>query len=393
MPTTTLTDRSLRSLTVAVRTEYWDEVLSGFGVRVSPKGDKTFFVMYWHLGQRRRLTLGKFPAMTIAQARKLAKAKQGELADGRDPARGDRRGENVYSVAELIDDYLEQYAKPFKRSWQEDERLLKSELLPACGGKRAKDVRKQDLREILERIVERGHGIAANRTRAVIRKVFAWAVEKDLVEVNPCASIPRLAPERRRERVLAPQEISALWRILEQEHDVTRDAMRLLLLTAQRRNEVRSVTAAQIEDGLWTIPASLTKNKRSHVVPLSEQARRILEPWQRGAAGHLLLSPRIPGSPLSEDALTRAAKRISRKLGFSFIPHDLRRTAATYMTRIGVLRFVVSRVLNHTDQSVTGVYDLYEYVAEKRDALQRWADHLDTLVSLGAAETASASAA
>ena len=380
MPSENLTDRALKSLSVTERTELWDEAQPGFGVRISPGGDKTFFLMYRHLGVRRRLTLGKYPSVSLAEARRTAKVKLGELAAGRDPAGGSKRGPEVYTVADLARDYLEQHAKPYKRSWFHDDFVLNRELLPACGRKRAKDVKKADVREVLERIAQRGHGTAANRARAIIRKMFAWALERDLVEFNPCASISKLAPERRRDRVLTAEEIRQLWWMLEGEEEVTRDALRLLLLTAQRRNEVRMMALDQIEGDLWTIPGSLTKNKRSHAVPLSRQALEILAPWLAGATSCVLTSPRKREQPLTVGALSHAARRISKKLGFAFTPHDLRRTAATFMPKLGVLRFIVARVLNHTEHTVTDIYDRYSYLSEKREALQRWGDHLETLV-------------
>lgn len=381
MPSENLTDRALRSISASERIELWDVVQPGFGVRVSPSGDKTFFVMYRHLGVRRRLSLGKYPEMSLAEARREAKVKLGELASGRDPAGGSKRGPEVYTVADLAKDYLEQHAKPYKRSWFHDDFVLNRELLPACGRKRAKDVKKADVREVLERIAQRGHGTAANRARAIIRKMFSWALERDLVEFNPCAGIGKLAPELRRDRVLTVAEMKMLWWALDDEEEATRDALRLLLLTAQRRNEIRLMAVDQLEDDLWTIPGSLTKNKRSHAVPHSRQAQVILAPWLEGAAPYVLASPRKRDHPLSVGALSHAARRIGRRLGFRFGPHDLRRTAATFMPSLGIQRFVVARVLNHTDHSVTDIYDRYSYLPEKREALQRWADHLEALVA------------
>ncbi len=368
-------------MAVETRTELWDESLPGFGVRVSPQGDKTFFVMFRVNGQRRRLTLGKYPVITIADARRAARKALGQVAAGHDPA-GERPQPpaKAYLVGQLIEDYLERYARPRKRSWREDERLLRRDVQPRWEDRPAGEIKRGDVRALLETILARGAPIAANRTRAVIGKMFAWAVDQDLLDSNPCTGLKRVAPEQRRDRVLTEKEIHLLWWALEAEDPSIRDAMRLLLLTAQRSSEVKGIRQEQIQGDLWTVPSSITKNKRTHLVPLSRQVLAVLD--ERRAAGTPLLieSPRRQGEPLSEGALSHAAVRLSRKLGFSFSPHDLRRTAGTYLPSLGVQRFVVSRILNHTDSSVTGVYDLYSYLPEKRAALQAWADHLDTLI-------------
>lgn len=382
MPTLHLTDRALRSLDVPVRTEYWDEALPGFGVRVSPSGDKSYFVMYWSLGRRRRLTLGKYPELSLADARREAKARMGEVATGKDPAPKVRERGRTFKVSQLAEQFLELYARPRKRSWREDERLLHRDVLPVLGDLPATSIRRAHVRDLLDTIVERGSPIAANRTKAVMSKMFAWGLERDLVEMNPCSGLSRPAPEGKRTRVLSEDELVRLWLALENEDPAVRDAFRLLILTAQRRGEVRQIAEEHIEGDVWTIPAEISKNKRAHAVPLSTQVMLILGPLR--GSGCLLRSPRKPGEPLSKDALSQAARRIAEKLGFDFTPHDLRRTASTRMRRLSIDRFAIERVLNHADLTVTGQhYDLYSNLPEKREALQRWADHVEGLIRAG----------
>ncbi len=380
MPTLNLTDRSLKALAPKSRAEFWDETTPGFGVRVSEQGEKSFFVMYWLRGRRRRLTLGRYPALSLAQARRQAKAALGEVALGRDPA-GERPEGKELRVDELVASYIAQYARVRKRSWAEDERILKHDFLPRWKAKKAAEISRADVRQVLESIVKRGAPVAANRARAVASRMFSWAQAHDLVPTNPCIGLVRPAEETPKERVLSEAEIAVLWWALEaEEWPVIRDSLRLLLLTGQRRNEVRLIATEQIRDDVWLIPGTLTKNKRAHAVPLSRQALTLLDPWRDAGEGPLLVSPRAAGLPLSDDAVTQAARRISKQLGFSFTPHDLRRTAATSMPSLGVMRFIVGRVLNHTDPSITDIYDLYTYLPEKREALQRWADHVERLV-------------
>lgn len=380
MATISLTDRTLRSVQVESRTELWDEALPGFGVRVSPQGDRSFFIMYRYRGVRRRLTLGKYPLLSLAEARQAARVKLGEVAAGLDPAeeREDRR--TALSFGDLVEDYLRLYAKQRKRSWREDERILRRDVLPEWHHLAAGEIRKAHVLQLLDAILERGAPIAANRTRAVVSRVFSWALERDLVELNPCAGTRPPAAENRRDRVLNEDEIRALWSALPRELPVIAAAFRLLLLTAQRSVEVKSISARQIQGDLWTIPAAVAKNKSAHLVPLSAEVLAVLADCKPSPTGLLLPSPRRADSALSETALSHAAARISRRLGFDFVPHDLRRTAATYLPSLGTSRFIVARVLNHADPSVTGVYDLYGYLPEKKAALQAWGHHLIGIV-------------
>jgi integrase len=380
MPKLLLTAKWLETVEVEDRTDFWDEGITAFGVRVSPEGRKSFFLMYWNSGRRRRLKLGEFPRLSLAQARKEAMAKLGDLARGIDPAeRRDalRTGE---TFAEVAEQYLSQWARSEKRSWREDERILQRDVLPVLGRIKVREVTKRDILKVLDALIQRGAPIGANRTRAVISRVLSWAVDRDLVEANVCAAVRRPAAERKRTRMLNEQEIRAFWRALDDELPVIGNAFRLLLLTAQRTVEVRLMRLSQITGSNWLIPGEITKNKKPHLVPLARQALAIVQAQMEEGQDLVLASPRRHGRPLSEEALSHVARRLCRRLGFKFTPHDLRRTATTHMGKLGVERFIRGRILNHSDQSVTGVYDLYEYLREKRDALQSWADHVEQLV-------------
>ena len=381
MPKLLLTAKWLDSVRVESRTEFWDEAIDVFGVRVSPRGKKTFFLMYRAGGERRRLKLGEFPRISLAEARREATAKLGDLARGIDPAERRDAVRESETFAEVAEQYLSLWAKREKRSWMEDQRILERDVLPALGKTKAREVTKKDILQVLDTLVRRKAPIAANRTRAVISRVLSWAVERDIVEVNVCAAVAKPAAERKRTRFLSEVEICALWWALDEELPVIESAFRLLLLTAQRTVEVRLMSVSQILGNDWQIPGTITKNKKPHMVPLSRQALDVVRAQTAEGSDLVLSSPRKSGQPLSEAALGHVARRLCRRLGFKFTPHDLRRTATTHMGKLGSDRFVRGRILNHSDQSVTGVYDLYEYLPEKREALQHWADHLEQLVT------------
>lgn len=380
MPKLLLTVKWLDSVRVEHRTDFWDEAMDTFGVRVSPHGRKTFFLMYWTRGERKRLKLGEFPRISLAEARREAMAKLGDLARGIDPAEhrdAVRGGETLAAVAEQ---YLSQWAKREKRSWREDQRILERDVLPSLGKIKARELTKKDILGVLDILVRREAPIAANRTRAVISRVLSWAVERDILEVNVCTAVKKPALEHERTRFLNEREICGFWRALDDELPVIANGLRLLLLTAQRTVEVRQMRLSQIEGGNWHIPRAITKNGKDHLVPLSRQALEVIRSQAEEGSDLILASPRRHEQPLSDAALSHVARRLCRRLGFQFTPHDLRRTATTHMGKLGVERFIRGRILNHSDQSVTGVYDLYEYLREKRDALQGWADHVELLV-------------
>ena len=242
----------------AERYEEWEG--NGFGVRVTPRGAKSFVYLYRFQGKARRMTLGTYadptpngtPTISLAQARvKLAQAQE-KLANGGDPGAElvmQRRAERIAeTVRELVDDCLDKWARPRKRSADEDERILKKDVLPSWGRRKATDIRRRDVIALLDGIVARGAPIAANRTLAVTRRMFNWAIGRDVLDFNPCYGVKPPARENRRDRVLTEKEIRALWKGLD---DTTIAnpiwlTLKLQLATAQRRGEV---AAGRSSDG------------------------------------------------------------------------------------------------------------------------------------------------
>jgi integrase len=283
--------------------------------------------------------------------------------------------------SELSRQYLERYAKRRKRSWREDQRRIRKSLLPALGDRPVGEIQRADVRRLLEAIADRGADIEANRTLALVRKIFNWGISMDLAETNPCALLPRPAPERRRSHVLRPAEIRALWRTLEEETPEASHALRLMLLTAQRGGEVVAMCwpDVEVDERCWTIPAESAKNGLSHRVPLSEPALAILRE-RLSAAGS---SPWVFPSPTRPDrwsGIQKAIQRVRRRAGIELRGHDLRRTAASAMASMGVPRLIIARILNHAESGVTAVYDRYGYDREKREALEAWGQRLEEIV-------------
>lgn len=385
------TDRAVKNLKAkTTRYELWEG--NGFGIRVTPSGTKSWVFVYHHAGRSRRMTLGTYPFMTVAKAHEAHGKALADLEQGVDPGAAIVRQRRVDRAAptlgDLATEYLERWAKPRKRSWKEDQRILNKDVLPLWRWSKAKEITRGDVIALLDRIVDRGSPIAANRTLAVVRRLFNFALSRDLVSANPCAQVKPPGKETRRDRVLSPDELRTFWNGLDDASmsAPTRVALRLLLVTAQRKGEVISARWEDIdlEAAWWTIPAERSKNSLPHRVPLSQQAISLLAEARRLAGEKK--SPWVFPSPKKEymgpTALDHAVRRSIKDLGVTgFTPHDLRRTAASYMTSIGISRLVVSKILNHVERGITAVYDRHSYDTDKREALMRWAERLAQIVA------------
>lgn len=369
-----------------LQVDYFERKTPGFGLRVSREGRKSWFVMYRHGGRKRRLTLGTYPALSLADARAKAKSNIHTVSDGQDPAAQKKADRLAETFAELAGAYLEKHAKVHKRSWQEDERLIKRELLPEWRTIKAKDISRRDVIELLDKVLERGAPIQANRLLALIRKIYNWAIGRDIVNFNPCTQVKAPGKEQQRQRVLNTDEIVKIWNAFDKLDVIIGSMFKLRLLTAQRGGEIESMRWEDLDlpAGWWTIPADKAKNGLTHRVPLSRLALDLLNtlsehrqkdnPW-------VFPSPSRKGQHIAN--VNKAAQRVCDESGVSFVLHDLRRTAATKMTSNGISRLVVSKILNHVEQGVTKVYDRHSYDEEKRDAINKWTNFLIKIISGG----------
>jgi len=382
MPTIRLTERGLSGLTAGKwLTDYWDRTLPGFGVRVSKSGRKSFVVRYTHDGSKRRVTIGPHPAWSLADARDQAREMLHAVQRGEDPQAPPEEEPEKLTFGELADEFLERHSKPKKRSWREDDRLLRVDLLPHWESRPAAEIGRRDVSELLDGIVDRGAPIVANRVKALISKIYNFGIGRGLVDDNPSFGVPQPAKPRRRDRVLNEQEIRAVWEVLDEQGTLMAATFKMRLLTAQRGIEVLKMRWADIDGDWWTIPAEVAKNGLSHRVPLSSQAQTVLavlRPPTEESSEWIFPSPKRHGHPLAH--VQKAAERLVRLSGVDFVPHDLRRTVASHMTSIGIPRLVVSKILNHVEQGVTAVYDRHSYDAEKRAALKRWGTRIEDLL-------------
>src|ERR1700688_3194173 len=406
---TILTDTAIRRLRPAPsRYEVRDASRPGFGVRVELDGRKVFFQRFGARGER-RLTLGPYSrAFGLAKARAAADKARADHADGRDPIdakQEHRRAERAErearkaarqgrpapgTFADLALRYLRDARRRRReRSVHEDERKLGVEVLPGWGARRVAEIRRADVLRLVEESRERG-GVCSNRTLALVRAVFQFAVDREELDANPALRIPRryLYAEQPRERVLTRGELHAILGAVDGLGPIVGGAFRMVLLTAQRPGEVLRIRWEEIgrdEGGACSqLPDELAKSGRGHRVPLSREAMSALEALRplTGSTPWVFASP----SPIVDDGpiqwLSHAVIRLRRSSGVSdFTPHDLRRTAATLMGERGVRPDVIERVLNHTPAKIARTYNRAAYDAEKRQALAILGDLIESIAT------------
>ena len=378
MPTIKFQPRTAQSLKAnpAARVEYFDADQPGLALRVTPAGVKSWAVLYRHRGKLRRLTLGPLKAIGLAEARTRARDAISAASKGTDPAAEKQQAKRAETIADLCDEYIEKHAKRKKRSWREDARMIRADILPAWKHRAVKDITRRDVRQLVDAIAERGAPIMANRTAALLSKVFRYALDADIIEASPAVRIPRPAQPQQRDRVLTEDEIRQLWGAFDALTPEMGAYFKLRLLTAQRGKEVGAMRWQDVDlDGRWwTIPADVAKNGLSHRVPLSPSAVTTitaLRPETHEATDYVLAGARGRRQQ-SEAAATFPVE--------DFRGHDLRRTAASLMTGGGVPRLVVSKILNHVETGVTAVYDRHSYDAEKQSALNWWDQKLAAIL-------------
>lgn len=404
------TDLYVRTLKTTKRIEdFREKTGDGFGIRCYATGTKVFFFAYHFDGKPRYLNLGKYPACSLGDARKKHREAQGKLDKGINPVAEKKQAEadrkKTPTVAELIEEYMTKHAKPHKKDWKKDECCLKNDVLPAWGNRKASDIKKRDVILLLESILERGAPIQSNSVLAVTRKMFNFAIERDILEHSPFVGVKPLGPKVVRKRYLAEDEIKTLWGNLDVAGmtDELRRALKLILVTAQRPGEVIGMHRREINGHWWSIPAERAKNNREHLVYLTDRAIELIGDKD----GFIFESPR-GGKPIDVNALANAVrqncptdccfdlsccqneecKKVGRecaeknRLGIVFFrPHDLRRTANTHMARMKVPLEHREAILNHAMGTLDGTYNLHDYQDEKKRGLERLGRELEKIIS------------
>jgi integrase len=360
---------------------------------VGSSGAKTFILRKRVGGKARNLTLDRYHErrFTLADARKKARALISDIEAGAEPqARGrSRSGRSTASTVEaLFSDY--RVAKADRRSIAEIERIFRKYVIPEFGGRLADSITRADITRLIDSIPAK---TMARAVAAQLSAFYSWAMPRlDRLESNPCRDAWKPPKPPSRDRVLSKDEIRAVWKASLEEPAPFGPGIRLLLLTLQRRDEVFSADVAEFDlDGaLWTIPGIRAKNGLAHIVPLSAAAVAEIEPLvgerREGKLFPARGRPEHAPSGFSgswERVRNRVKKELERPVE-RFTMHDLRRTGATGLQRLGVRLEVTEAVLNHVSGSrggIIGVYQRHHFTEEKREALTRWANDLARMIA------------
>ncbi len=411
MPTIKLTARALDHLPVPAkgRLEFWDAALPGFGLRITDRGVKSWVVMYRINGKSRRHTLGRYPKMLLGDAREEAREAMRAVEKGDDPAAEKKAARKAApdSFGQVVEDYFNRDASRRNKAWVETRRLI----LRDCEkwtNRAIRDISRREVRDLLDGIVDRGSPVMANRLFAYIRKVFNWAVDREIITESPCRGLKKPSEERSRDRVLTDGELVEFWNAADALGYPFGPLYRLALLTAQRRGEVAAARWQDIDlkRGVWTLPREKTKSDRANEVPLSDLAIAELKSLPRFKSSALLFPSRtktqLANKDLKRDAedhpisgWSRSKRRLDELIAKErtkndvepmpgWTIHDLRRTAASGMARLRIAPHVVERLLNHTEGEISGVaavYNRYGYEDEKRQATDAWAQFLMSLLN------------
>ena len=440
MATVRLTDRAVAAAKPAPgqRLELWDEVTPGLCLRVTEKGQKSFAYRYrTDDGRQPRLKLGDFSrTFGLAEARLAAERIRMQVRDGADPS-GDRKRRRIEARAQplktfddLADAFLEaseaghwrpRNKKKRDRTVRDERAILGRHARPLLGQLRLEEIDRPMVRSLLRKMAARGIGAQTNRTHAVIRQVFAYAVAEERLAENPAAGLPPQVDEHPRERVLNDAELKGLWSALKRPDGLRKPrrkaseetvpvyvgptlaiASRLCLLLLQRRNEIAGMRRDELdlERGVWTIPGVRMKGGVPHMVPLAPTAVELirkaaaLADARRPSADDpspmpIFPSPRDVEKSIRPDSITHTIRDVMAALGFdNAAPHDLRRTGATFLVseRLGVSPFIVSRILAHRSDNggaaavTLAHYALHDFAPEKRRALEAWENELLAVV-------------
>lgn len=382
MTSRVLTQRFVETVkppTTRPRDEYKDASLPGFRFRITAAGAKSYSVIIRVNGIQRRHTVGPVTDYTLAEARELAR-KARQLADqGIDPS--ERRAAGGDTFAAAWQRYLVEHVKPNLRSARKVERTGERDILPKLGPLKLEAVTRQQVRSVLEKMAKT-RPIQANLTRSFLVMFWTWALDKDLATTNVPKMLKPPARKQERTHVIADKDMGAILKAARADTGLAGRIIELLALTLARRDEVRALQWSEIDldAATWTLPAERSKNGKSHVVPLVDRAVEILKTTPR-------LDERFVFSVRTGKAfhqLPEGKARIIEATGVDgWRIHDLRRTGATGLQKLGVSDETVGRCLNHSHGSRLGVtarYATYDKLDEKRAALALWADKLESLV-------------
>lgn len=385
----------------------------GLSLIVQPSGTRSFVLRYVALnGDRKRLALGQYPGISLADARAKAASLKVGVVDGADPAAERSAKREAARTGDTLEQLAQAYwlaamkglhggrRRPKRPSTLSSEKNRWTQhIAPALGARKFAEIRRADIKGFMRELASAG-ALSADTVSSIGRtlsSILAFAVYEERLEANPASGLTRPLALKQRERMFDDHALRTIWAVAERAGDPmesrldlsTAGALQFAMLTLCRRGEVAGARWSEIDlpNRKWTIPKERAKSHRAHVVPLSDAALTILQGQKELSAESgspfVFPAPRDPARSIAPEVLTRALTRICEREGLPHgTPHDFRRSGATTLTSeaIGKRRFIVSKVLGHASYdgaaAVTEVYDRNDYLSEKREALDAWAKYL-----------------
>lgn len=394
-----LTPKTIEALPPAVnkRYEVHDQLLPGLHVRVSATGRKVFGISRRINGRMKRIRIGAYPIVSLADARDKARDILRDIELGQYDEASSSVAEPALrsTLGDIIPDFIEKHAKRHTKEWKGTERVLMrmNKLHPM----RIDTIKRADVIKELERLIsdikgKGGKGTRANRGLAAIKKLYSWCIDQGIVEISPVAGLKPRIKEIARDRVLSDDELIAIYGAGASEGFPFEHFLKLLILTGQRRGEVAGMRWSELDldKGIWTLPAKRAKNATSHIVPLAPLAIFILKSVPRFQGSDLVFTTTgdtpISGFGRLKERLDVAVSLDAEDWRF----HDLRRTMATNMAMLRVAPHIIEAVLNHKTGIVSGVaatYNRHAYLDEKREALELWAKKVEEMTKTKSSAT------
>lgn len=388
MPKENLTDPFIRNYpNPDKRVEIYDEHTPGLALRVTQTGKKSFVYRYRHKSKVKRYTIGSYPKIGLAKARKEVKRLAFEVSQNVDPLKErqkEKRKPDLLTFADLAEEFKSKYLPTLRETTRSEyERIIDNELVPKLGTYELPDITKHEVISLLDyKAFKDKSPTMANRIRARLSKVFNFAISRGLAEFNPVSQTPKYKHgENKRDRFYDQDEIRRIWNAALLQNEPGRSIIMMLFYTGQRVGETKKMKKSMIKDGIWTIPPADAKNASLHEVPLSDQAVNVinqLEPLSE-KCDFVFESPVNNGQPIK--SLKRVKENIQKISGVTdFRLHDIRRTVTTYMAKLNINRTVLEKVLNQNlnrgGNRVISIYDRHDYFQEKKEAINAWTEYL-----------------
>lgn len=352
------------------RIEVSDALVSGLYLQVEPTGTKSWTCRYRDKTKDSKPTkkfLGRYPDLDLAGARDRARSMLQDVGRGREPSR------SPDLVEEVVAQFVELHCKRHNKTWRAVEASLRADVVPRWQGRRITDITRRDVIALVDEVSQRAP-IQSNRVLAQVKSLFAWCADRDVVQASPAAAVRPPTAEASRDRVLTMDEIRAVWRAAGAAGYPFGDVTKLLLLSGQRLREVAHMERREVQGDLWNLPAARSKNGRPNQVPLTARMAAILESARRIDGSPFYFST-TGSTPIS--GFSRAKRRLDELAGIGedWHLHDLRRSCASHLARLGVSIAVIEKLLNHSGGplgGMAGVYIRHRFTAEVRAALELW---------------------